>query len=175
MNITSLQIKQIYPLASLSLINLFLPFINKYSSQYLVNTPLRMSAFLAQIGHESGQLNYTEEIASGAAYEGRQNLGNLHPGDGRKYKGRGLIQLTGEDNYSKISRDFGIDFVMFPAKLSEPEWAVRSAYWFWSKKNLNLFADISDFQKITRIINGGLNGYKERCELYERAKNTIKF
>ena len=66
-----------------------MPFLNKYFSHYQINTPLRICAFLAQVGHESGQLRYAEEIASGAAYEGRKDLGNVHPGDGRKYKGRG--------------------------------------------------------------------------------------
>lgn len=166
------QLQKIYPCAK-ARIDIFLPFLNKYAEQYQLNTKLRIAAFLAQIGHESGQLRYVEELASGAAYEGRKNLGNTLPGDGVKFKGRGLIQITGRSNYTLLSKDFGINFIEFPALLSSPEWAVRSAYWFWDKNNLNALADISDLRAITRRINGGYNGLADREALYKKALEIL--
>lgn len=173
MNITQEQLKKIYPFARTEKIDTFLPYINEYSDFYEVYDQLRMAAFLAQIGHESGQLRHTEEIASGLAYEGRKDLGNIEKGDGVKFKGRGLIQITGRSNYGILSKDFGIDFIESPEKLKEPEYAVRSAFWFWGKRNLNKYADIPDFKKITRIINGGYNGLADREAIYERALRTL--
>jgi len=174
MNITCQQLKQVYPLALVSRINIFLPFFNKYFDHYQVSTTLRCSAFLAQVGHESGQLRYTEEIATGEAYEGRENIGNIFPGDGKKFKGRGLIQITGRANYTEISSDFDVDFIRHPERLTEPEWAVRSAFWFWDKRKLNILADSMNIRQITKIVNGGYNGYNERCQLYEIAKKIIR-
>lgn len=173
MEITAIQLKKIYPFATKERIGLFLPFINEYADEYDMYTPERMAAFLAQIGHESGQLRYVEEIASGKAYEGRKDLGNIYPGDGVKYKGRGLIQITGRDNYNKLSKALGVDLIGNPEILETPELAVRSAYWFWKNNNLNKYADIRDFKRITRIINGGYNGLKERTELYEKALEVL--
>ena len=93
--------------------------------------------FIAQIGHESGQLKYSEEIASGKAYEGRKDLGNTQQGDGVKFKGRGLIQITGRFNYIQLSKDLGEDFIKNPELLSTPKYAVQSACWFWNKNKLN--------------------------------------
>lgn len=173
MEITAIQLKKIYPFATKERIGLFLPCINEYADEYDMYTPERMAAFLAQIGHESGQLRYVEEIASGKAYEGRKDLGNIYPGDGVKYKGRGLIQITGRDNYNKLSKALGVDLIGNPEILETPELAVRSAYWFWKNNNLNKYADIRDFKRITRIINGGYNGLKERTELYEKALEVL--
>ncbi len=170
--ITKEQLSKIYP-SGKARIDIFLPFINKYAEQYQVSTKLRVAAFLAQVGHESGQLRYVEELASGSAYEGRKTLGNTLPGDGVKFKGRGLIQITGRSNYTLLSKDFGIDFINNPALLSSPEWAVRSAFWFWSKNNLNSLADISDFRTITRRVNGGYNGLADREALYKIALEVL--
>ena len=100
-------------------------------------------------------------------------MGNVFFGDGVRYKGRGLIQITGRTNYQSLSNDLGVDFINEPEKLQSPKYAVLSAFWFWDKKKLNKWADIPDFEKITRIINGGLNGYKDRLHLYELAKKTL--
>lgn len=142
----------------------YLP-LNRTMSLYNIFKGNRLNFFLAQIGHESGQLIYTKELASGKAYEGRKDLGNTQPGDGVKFKGRGLIQLTGRFNYQELSKDFGVDFVNNPELLETPEWASRSAGWFWDKKNLNLISDTGDFEKVTRTINGGLNGLADRRHL----------
>ncbi|MBP3343015.1 MAG: glycoside hydrolase family 19 protein [Bacteroidales bacterium] len=148
----------------------FVQHLKKYCREYRINTPERFSAFLAQIGHESGRLFYVEEIASGAAYEGRLDLGNSEPGDGVRYKGRGLIQLTGRFNYTILSDDTGIDFISNPQLLTEPQYAVMSACWYWNRHNLNHFADRGDLRSITKIINGGYNGLADRDYLYRRAK-----
>lgn len=170
--ITKEQLQKIYPFAK-ARIDIFLPYLNKYAELYQVNTKLRTAAFLAQIGHESGQLRYVEELASGAAYEGRKDLGNTLPGDGVKYKGRGLIQITGRANYALLSKEFGVDFLSSPVLLSSPEWAVKSAFWFWSKNNLNALADMSDFRQLTKRINGGYNGLADREALYKKALEVL--
>ncbi|NCB43465.1 MAG: glycoside hydrolase family 19 protein [Clostridia bacterium] len=174
MNLTTEHLKRIYQFAKLQKIQLYLPYINQYAVEYDVTNTLRIAAFLAQIGHESGQLNYCQEIADGSAYEGRQDLGNLFKGDGKRYKGRGLIQITGRANYTDISFDFDVDFVRHPERLAEPEWAVRSAYWYWNRRKLNILADQKDFRKITKLINGGYNGYNDRVALYEKALKVLK-
>lgn len=176
MKITLSQLGQIYPVSTKANREKYLPFINQFAEQYEINTLERTCAFLAQVGHESGQLRYVEEIASGRAYEGRKDLGNTFTGDGVKFKGRGLIQITGRANYTSLSKDFGIDFTSNPGLLKEPAYAVRSAFWFWKTKNLNRYATLkeSDFQQMTRIINGGLNGYADRYNIWSRAKDVLK-
>lgn len=163
-------LKKIYPFATQANLDKFFPYLENIYKTSDINTELRFGAFLAQIGHESGQLRYVKELASGQAYEGSKDLGNTEKGDGVKFKGRGLIQITGRSNYTALGTFLGIDLVQNTELLETPEYAVKSAVWFWQKKKLNVFADIPDFEKITRIINGGLNGYKDRLELYERAK-----
>lgn len=138
---------------------------------YEINTDLRMAHFLAQIAHESGSLAYDEEIASGEAYEGRADLGNTQPGDGKRFKGRGLIQLTGRNNYQQYSTATGIDYVSDPERLSsDPNAAVDVACWFWSTRRLNRYADTDDVRKVTRRINGGYNGLDDRMAFLDRAK-----
>lgn len=171
--ITEELLKQIYPFSKQSNRIKYLPYFNIYLPDYEVNTKQRMCAYFAQIGVESDQLNYCEEIASGKAYEGRKDLGNTEVGDGVKFKGRGLIQVTGKINYQKISKIYHVDFVSNPELLSTPEWAVKSSFWFWEDKELNTLADQEKFELITRKINGGLTGYKERLELYEQCKINI--
>ncbi|MDB5199158.1 MAG: hypothetical protein JWO92_1121 [Chitinophagaceae bacterium] len=144
---------------------------NEYNCKYEVNTPLRISAFLAQLIHESGSFRYTREIASGVAYEGRKVLGNVFPGDGVRFKGRGLIQITGRNNYAALSKDLtGTEktFLDNPDLLSIYPYAMTSAFWFWNKNGLNKYADIQYFETITKRINGGLNGFTERIEIYNR-------
>ena len=134
---------------------------------------LREAAFLAQIAHESGELRYVEELATGEAYEGRDDLGNLYAGDGVRYKGRGLIQLTGRHNYEECGEALGLDLIACPELLEEPANACRSAAWFWKKHGCNELADSPDFLKITKVINGGTNGWHDRMKYYQRALNII--
>lgn len=141
--------------------------------KYQINTPLRQAHFLAQVGHESGELRFRTELASGQAYEGRRDLGNTQPGDGPRYKGRGLIQLTGRNNYDDYTRTggFGIDVVEEPDRIAQNEQlCVDVAGWFWDRKGLNQYADRDDLETVTRIINGGQNGLADRRRLLLRAK-----
>jgi putative chitinase len=158
---------------SLSRANAFINAINRTMDKYLINTQLRQAHFLAQILHESGRLVYVHEIASGVAYEGRKDLGNTQAGDGVKYKGRGLIQITGRANYQTISNDFGIDFITHPEFLETAENAALSAGWFWDKHGLNTLADSDLLVKITRVINGGQNGIDDRRALLVKAKKVL--
>lgn len=170
--ISRAQLLEIMPLAA-KYADRYLDFLNDAMDEYAINSPLRQAAFLAQLAHESGELRYVRELASGRAYEGRLDLGNTQAGDGIKYRGRGLIQLTGRHNYQKLSNAFGVDFVTSPELLEEPKWACMSAGWFWGNRNLNAAADVKDFAKITKIINGGYNGYDSRKKYYQRALTAL--
>lgn len=140
-----------------------------------ITTPFRISAFIAQVAHESGGFHYLEELASGQVYEGRADLGNTQPGDGVRFKGRGYIQLTGRVNYAAASQDLGLDLVAQPTLASEPDVAARLATWFWTKKGLNQLADQgpSAFDTITRRINGALRGKAKRDEIYYRSLSMM--
>jgi putative chitinase len=141
-----------------------------------IDTPLRMAHFLAQCGHESGDLHYTEELASGEVYEGRAELGNTEPGDGVRFKGRGLIQLTGRANYAAYGATIGVDLTVdgnWKRVASDPALAVGAACWFWSRCKLNALADRDDLGAITRRVNGGLNGEADRAAHLERARVAL--
>lgn len=144
-------------------------------AEFGIDTPLRQAAFLAQLAHESGSLKYVRELASGEAYEGRRDLGNTEPGDGVRFRGRGLIQITGRTNYRACSLGlFGDERLLEqPELLETPVNACRSAAWFWQTMNLNALADIGAFRPITKAINGGFNGYEDRLTYYERAKAVL--
>lgn len=143
-----------------------------------INTRLRQAAFLAQIGRESGSLVYTKELGGPsyfAKYDGRKDLGNTQPGDGARFAGRGLIQVTGRANYSKASQAlFGDDRLLkTPELLEQPEWAAKSAVWYWTTRNLNALADQDRFTDITKAINGGTNGLEDRKERYKFALTVL--
>ncbi|OLF55425.1 glycoside hydrolase family 19 protein [Pseudomonas chlororaphis] len=157
----------------------FAPALNAAMSHRQINTPKRMAAFLAQIGHESGQLRYVREIwgptPAQIKYEGRADLGNTAVGDGFKYRGRGLIQVTGRNNYRQCSLGlFGDERLLaLPELLEQPQWAAESAAWFWQHNGLNELADRDQFNSITRRINGGLNGLEDRLQLWARAREVL--
>lgn len=167
------QLRETMPGLSSKKADEYLPDLNKAMNEFGITTPERKAAFLAQLGHESLDLRYFEEIASGEAYEGRADLGNTQPGDGVRYKGRGPIQLTGRANYRAAGKALGLDLEGHPELASTPEVGFRIAGWFWQKNGLNDFADKGDFASITRRINGGNNGAADRNERYERAKKTF--
>lgn len=171
--LTELQLKQCFPLASDIKIDKFLSPLNLTMEKYQINTPQRQAAFLAQLAHESGSLRYVREIASGEAYEGRKDLGNTQAGDGVKFKGRGLIQITGRANYEALGIALNYDFINDPLALEKPGAAALSAGWFWNKTKLNELADVNDFKKITKRINGGYNGLKDRCEHWYRIQKVL--
>ena len=139
----------------------------------ITDTPIREAMFIAQVAHESGSFHYTQEIASGEAYEGRQDLGNVERGDGVRFKGRGYIQVTGRANYKACGEAIGIDLIQHPELLEDIPNACRSAAWFWYMKGLNDLADKDDFLTITKRINGGTNGWKERMAFLNRAKQVL--
>lgn len=144
-----------------------------------INTRLRIAAFLAQIGHESGSLVYSKELGGPsyfAKYDGRKDLGNVRPGDGARFAGRGLIQVTGRANYQKASQMlFGDDRLLKnPELLEQPEWAAKSAAWFWSSRKLNDLVDGAQFTDLTKRINGGLNGIDDRRARYKYALAILK-
>ena len=128
----------------------------------ILDNSLRLTHFLAQLAHESGNFRYMEEIASGAAYEGRKDLGNTQAGDGKRYKGRGPIQLTGRANYRKYGQQLGIDFENNPEIVALPSVGLLVACKFWADNGLNALADKDDVLTITRRINGGTNGLADR-------------
>lgn len=152
---------------------------------YDIHTPARLAAFLGQISHESGSLQYVREIADGSAYEGRRDLGNTQPGDGPRYRGRGLIQVTGRDNYRAMARNlFGHgapNFEAEPEALEEPEWAAWSAAAWWAIHGCNELADRGEYVAIGRLINRGnanstraANGEADRLARWERAKAALQ-
>lgn len=148
--------------------------INKYTPNFGLNaTALRMAHFLAQIAHESAEMRYTEEIASGAKYEGRKDLGNVVKGDGVRFKGRGLIQVTGRTNYAAYKKFCGYDVVAKPELLAQPVGAVRSAMWFWQTRGLNALADADNLLAVTKRINGGTNGLEDRRKYLALAKKAL--
>jgi putative chitinase len=172
--ISRLQLQWIYKEANPKRVDRFLPHLNQTLEEFEINTPQRIRMFLAQIGHESGQLRYVKELASGEAYENRKDLGNTSPGDGVRYKGRGLIQITGKSNYARASLGLDLPLLEKPELLEEDLNACRSAGWFWYKNNLNSLADMGLFKEVTKRINGGYNGYADRYKLYQRALEIIK-
>ena len=150
MRVTRAQLVKVMPNAG-SKADTYLPIINGWAEHFRINTPLRMAHYLAQIAHESGELRYTKELASGRAYEGRKDLGNTQQGDGVKYKGRGLIQIT-----------------------ERPFEATKSSMWVFDTFGCNELADQDNLKAIRRKINGGYKGLAE-CEKYlKRAKEALE-
>ncbi len=173
-----------FPHARPSDVDKYYPYVQDGLDRFDINTPRRIAAFFAQIAHESGSLHYSREIASGEDYDtGKraQNLGNTpeKDGDGQKYKGRGLIQITGLSNYKGVSTGLKVDFVSNPEKLELPQYAFESACWFWEQRFLNRDADIDSFLKISIKINGknketGLpNGWEDRQARWAETRKAL--
>ncbi|WP_327439896.1 glycoside hydrolase family 19 protein [Pseudomonas donghuensis] len=161
----------------------FVSAINAAMVRWEIDTPRRQAAFLAQVGHESGQLRYVKELGNDR-YLARYDTGTLAlrlgntaeaDGDGQLYCGRGLIQVTGRNNYRACSMAlFGDERLLKqPQLLEQPQWAAESAAWFWHSRGLNQLADRSEFNRITRHINGGLNGLEDRLKLWARAREVL--
>ena len=176
MPITEQQLLQILPNAGAKA-GVFVPVLNTAMLRYQIVGAKRVAAFVAQIGHESGQLVYVREIwgptPAQAKYEGRKDLGNTVPGDGFKYRGRGLIQITGRANYAECGEALGLDLINCPELLEKPQHACMSAAWFWASRGLSTLADAGSFSKITSRINGGQNGAADRQALHARALEVL--
>jgi len=144
---------------------------------YNIDTPKRQAAFLAQIAHETCRFVFLHELWGPTprqlTYEGRADLGNNVPGDGYRYRGRGLIQITGRANYAAVTMALDHDFLSNPDDLAQPDWAAMSAAWFWAAHGLNPLADQGLFEAITRGINGGLTGLADRKALWSLSKAAL--
>lgn len=171
--LTKEQLAKVYMHRSVDALDQYMVKLNAAMTEFGINTPLRQAAFLAQLGHESGELRYFEELATGMAYEGRVDLGNTQPGDGMRYKGRGPIQLTGRTNYIKAGQALGIDLVNNPALAATIGIGCRTAGWFWKTHGLNELADKKEFDAITKRINGGFNGKAARDAYYKLALSVL--
>jgi predicted chitinase len=171
--ITLDQLRAIMPRLPLAKAQQYLPLLNAAMAEGGINTPQRQAAFLAQLAHESGGLKYFEELASGSAYEGRADLGNTHPGDGVRYKGRGPIQLTGRNNYIAAGKALGLDLVDNPKLAADPAVGFRTATWFWNSHKLSPLADQGNFRAITKKINGGYTGEAGREAYWAKAKAAL--
>lgn len=167
------QLHRIMPSLPLSKARAYLPHLNRAMAEANITTRTRKAMFLAQLAHESVQLRYFEEIASGAAYEGRRDLGNIHPGDGVRYKGRGPIQLTGRVNYRAAGRALKLPLESKPWLVSRASVGFRTSAWYWKSRGLNVYADRGDFREVTRRINGGYNGLADRFMYYRRALKVL--
>ena len=171
--ITQTQLSAIAPYSKGDRLDKLLPQLNTTMHRYAITSPLRKAHFLAQVGHESDGFNTNEEYASGADYEWRTDLGNTKSGDGVRFKGRGLIQVTGRANYGECGRALGVDLISNPQRLGDYDLACLSAGWYWDSRNLNNFADRDDILAITKIINGGTNGLADRQSYLARAKRVF--
>lgn len=171
--ISTTQLRVAMPHASEDRIALFFKPINDTLERFGISTAQRQAVFLAQIAVESGSLKYVREIASGEAYEGRVDLGNTQPGDGKRFAGRGLPQITGRANYMACGVALGLDLVTSPELLERPDYAALSAGWFWQAKGLSGLADRGKFGTACKVWNGGYNGLDERIEHYIYARRAL--
>jgi putative chitinase len=154
------------------------PHLNAALREFGMTTPQQKAAFIAQAAHETDYFRTFTEYASGEAYEWRSDLGNNQPGDGPRFRGRGAMQLTGRANYTAASEYFGVDFTREPNNLlvAQPEWAFRTAGWYFSSRGLTELAkDPANFDTISIRVNGGTNGFNERRAMFARAREVFGF
>lgn len=168
----------IEPRAKATVIEGFAASLDQCIERAELDSPLRLAHFLAQCAHESAGFKTTVEYASGKAYEGRRDLGNIRKGDGVRFKGRGLIQLTGRANYARYGKALGIDLEGCPESASAFPAAALTASEYWRThirlgKTLNHFADRDDVEGVTRCVNGGVNGLADRKRYLARAKQAL--
>ena len=180
MSITQQQLQQILPSAGQTA-GVFVPVLNTAMVRFQIVGKKRIAAFIAQIGHESGQFRYVRELGNDQ-YLSKYDTGSLAKrlgntpeadGDGQKYRGRGLIQITGRANYMMCGEALALDLINQPELLEKPQHACMSAAWFWASRGLNTLADAGQFDTITRRINGGQNGAADRQALYARALKVL--
>jgi putative chitinase len=174
--ISTTQLLAIMPLAG-TRVPLFVQPLNEAMDEFGITTAHRQCAFLAQLAHESGELRYVRELADGTAYEPPSakaaDLGNAEPGDGPRFRGRGLLQVTGRANYGRCGAALGLDLIGQPELLEAPVGACRSAGWFWQTHGLSDLADVDRFGTITRTINGGFTHLDERLAYWLRARKAV--
>lgn len=151
----------------------FAPALDGAMTEFGITSPKRQAAFLSQSAEESGELRWMRELASGDAYEGRADLGNTVVGDGPRYRGGGLLMITGRANYNRCGLALNLPLVLNPSLIETPGGASRSAAWFWKYHGLNELADLDKFGQITHLINGGYNGLDSRLTYWLRARKTF--
>ena len=177
MKLTLEQLMRIMPGAGRERAAAFLVPLNRWMPEYGITTSARAASFLSQVAHETAQLRFLRELwgptAQQTRYEGRKDLGNTQPGDGRRFLGRGLIQTTGRANYAECGKALGVDLLAHPELLETPEYAVRSACMFWLSRGLNALADAGDQVAVTRRVNGGTNGLEERLAFFKTASKVL--
>lgn len=173
MSITKKLLKDICPTSKDEIVDPLVVYLNKHMQTYDVNTYLRVCHFLSQAAHESASFRTLEEYASGSAYEGRKDLGNVNKGDGVRYKGRGIFQLTGRSNYRDMGKKLNVDLEGNPDLAKTPEISVLTALEYWKSRKLSEWADKDDITTITKKINGGLNGFEDRKTYLSKAKNLV--
>ncbi|MDI3282204.1 glycoside hydrolase family 19 protein [Polyangium sp. 15x6] len=171
--VTLAELRAIMPRLPVGRARACLPHLNKAMKEAAITTKKRIAAFLAQLAHESGELRHFEELGTGKSYEGRKDLGNVRPGDGPRFKGRGPIQITGRSNYRAAGKALGIDLEKNPKCAARLDVGFRIAGWFWKSRKLNALADRGDFKKITYRINGGYRGLARRRVYYQRALRVL--
>jgi putative chitinase len=179
--LTDAQLTAIMPNMPTARRALFLPALNQTMQVYTISNRLRAAAFLGQLAHESGEFRFMEELwgptAQQMRYEPQSSLatrlGNTRPGDGKRYKGRGPIQITGHANYKRYGELLGLDVVSKPELVATPGVGLSAAGLFWRTNGLNALAELQDYREITRRINGGYNGWEERLRYYEVAKKVL--
>jgi putative chitinase len=159
---------------------LYLPLLTAAAAQHGITTPVRLSAFVAQLLHESAGLQYFEELwgptPAQERYEGRVDLGNTEPGDGKRFKGRGPIQITGRANYARYGKLLGLPLEQDPALAATPAVGFAIAGLYWVRNGLNELADrntLQSFKQITKRINGGFNGLEDRVARWRLAQKVL--
>lgn len=182
LKITQAQLDKIFPVGASNGRNAkFLKPLNDLFEKQDINTVNRIAGFLSQVGVESAEFKYVRELGNDSYFDKydtgplAEKLGNTpqKDGDGAKYKGRGLIQVTGLANYKACGKALGLDLVNHPELLEQPEYAVESAGWYWSMRNINAACDADDIVKITKLVNGGTNHLAERTAYYKKAKSVL--
>ena len=179
--LTDAQLQTIMPNLAAANRALYLPHLNAAMAAHGIDTALRTAAFIAQLAHESGEFRWMEEIWGPTAAQLRyeppgdlaERLGNTQAGDGKRFKGRGPIQITGRFNYQTYGDLLGIDLAGEPARAAAPEVAFATAGLYWQRNGLNELADARQFVAITKRINGGINGLADRQMYYERAQGVL--
>ena len=179
--LTDAQLQQIMPNLASAKRALYLPHLNAAMQTYGIDTALRTAAFMAQLAHESGEFRGMEEIWGPTDAQRRyeppsdlaKRLGNTQAGDGKRFKGRGPIQITGRFNYQTYGDLLGIALAAEPAQAAAPEIAFATAGLYWQRNGLNELADTRQFVAITKRINGGTNGLADRQMCYARAQAVL--
>jgi putative chitinase len=171
--LTANQLEDCSPYTNPKRIDLILPNLNNTLEKYKINGNLRVAHFLSQLIVESNHFRYIEELETGARYEGSIELGNVHKGDGRRFKGRGYIKIIGRKEYEAYKIENHVDVVSYPHVVLQPKICMDVSGWIWNKKQLNLLADQDDLQSVTKVLVGGYLILRERADALNKVKRVL--